>query len=94
MTKGELLANYCNSSPEDQRKFDRWLKANVVVAAVFALGLMAMAVNSTGLPGPDTATAKSSDKDNTAAALNGSSAYELMIRLGRDLPVRQTTDPF
>ena len=94
MTKGELLAKYRDLSPEDQRKFDRWLKANAVVATIFALGLVAMAVNSTGLPGPNTATAKSADKGNTAAAVNGSSAYELMIRLGRDLPVRQTTDPF
>ena len=72
MSKGELLAKYRDLSPEDQRKFDRWLKANAVVATIFALGLVAMAVNSTGLPGPNTAIAKSADKANTAAAINGS----------------------
>jgi hypothetical protein len=73
MTKGEF-AKYRDLSPEHQRKFDRWLKANAAVATIFALGLVAMAVNSSGLPGANTATAKSADKG--AAAVNGSSAYE------------------
>jgi hypothetical protein len=96
MTKGELLAKYRNLGPEEQRKFDGWLKANAIVASLFALALVAMALNSSGPPGPDTATAKG--VDNAAVKgpdrANELSAYDLMIRLGRDLPVRQTAEPF
>jgi hypothetical protein len=41
MTKGEMLAQYNNLSPEERRAFDRWLQANAVVAAVFAIALAA-----------------------------------------------------
>jgi hypothetical protein len=98
MTKGELLAKYRNLTPEDQRTFDRWLTANAVIASIFTLALVAMIINSAGLPGPDTAAAKTANNGNAAASVtrsaNGLSAYELMIRLGRELPVRQTADPF
>jgi hypothetical protein len=96
MTKGELLAKYRDLSPEEQRKFDRWLKANAIIASLFALGLVAMAINSSGLPGPDTAIAKGADSASVKSPnpVTALSAYELMIRLGRELPVRQNADPF
>jgi hypothetical protein len=31
-------------SPEDQRKFERWLTANAILSSIFALGLIAMAM--------------------------------------------------
>jgi len=31
-------------SPEDQHTFNRWLKANAIVGAIFAIGLIAMAL--------------------------------------------------
>jgi hypothetical protein len=40
-------------SPEDQREFDRWLKANAIVGLIIAVGLVAMALaglNSMGRP--------------------------------------------
>src|SRR5262249_58039246 len=37
-------------SPEDQHTFNRWLKANAIVGAIFAIGLIAMAL--AGVAGP------------------------------------------
>jgi hypothetical protein len=40
-------------SPEDQREFDRWLKANAILGLIIALGLLGMALagsNSVGRP--------------------------------------------
>jgi hypothetical protein len=34
-------------SPEDRRKFERWLKANVVVGFILFLGMLAMALSMT-----------------------------------------------
>jgi len=34
-------------SPEDRRKFDDWLKANVVVGFILFLGMLAMALGTT-----------------------------------------------
>jgi hypothetical protein len=34
-------------SPEDRRKFDGWLKANVVVGFILFLGMLAMAFSTT-----------------------------------------------
>ena len=98
MTKSELLGKYRDLSPEDQRRFDRWLKANAVGATIFALALIAMAINSSGLPGPEAAAAKTAVNSNAAGSVarpaTGLSAHELMIRLGRELPVQRTSDPF
>ncbi len=40
-------------SPEDQREFDRWLKANAIFGLIIAVGMLAMALaglNSAGRP--------------------------------------------
>ena len=34
-------------SPEDRRKFDGWLKANIVVGFILFLGMLAMALGTT-----------------------------------------------
>jgi hypothetical protein len=44
MSKGQILAKYKHLSPEEQRSFDRWLRANAVVGSMFALALMAFAL--------------------------------------------------
>jgi hypothetical protein len=31
-------------SPEDQREFDQWLKANAIVALIIAVAMLAMAL--------------------------------------------------
>jgi hypothetical protein len=52
-------------SREDQREFDRWLKANAILGLIIAVGLIAMAVagsNSVGRPdSAATDSPKSSD---------------------------------
>lgn len=52
-------------SPEDQREFDRWLKANAILGLIIAGGLVAMALaGSTSMGRPDSAATdnpKSSD---------------------------------
>jgi hypothetical protein len=55
MTKGEILAQYKNLSPEDRRSFDRWLRGNAVVGSIFGVALVAMALG--GLQTQETATA-------------------------------------
>lgn len=52
-------------SPEDQREFDRWLKANAILGLIIAVGLLAMALAGSNCMGrPDSAATdspKSSD---------------------------------
>jgi|ERR1700730_7722686 hypothetical protein len=55
MTKGEILAQYKNLSPEDRRSFDRWLRGNAVVGSIFGVALVAIALG--GLQTQETATA-------------------------------------
>src|SRR5262249_8640910 len=45
MGKGRTAFHYRRLSAEDQRTFDRWLKANAIVAAILATGLIAMALS-------------------------------------------------
>ena len=54
MTKGELIAKYRKSSPEARRTIDRWLIANAVIASIFAMALVVIALN--GPPGSETDT--------------------------------------
>jgi hypothetical protein len=44
MDKGYPLSWRKSMSSEDRRTFDRWLKGNATVGAIFAAGLVAMAV--------------------------------------------------
>jgi hypothetical protein len=44
MTKGQIIRQAKNPSPEDQLTFDRWLAGNAVVGSLIAAGLVAMAV--------------------------------------------------
>src|SRR5215216_6183803 len=68
MAKGEFLVKYQGLSTEDRRTFDRWLKANAVIASIFAMALVAMAINSSGPPWPATATAKSAETGDITAS--------------------------
>jgi hypothetical protein len=93
MTKGEMLAYYKDMSAEDQRKFDRWIKANMVIATIVALGFAAMALAGAGADadsiGPRSAIA---DVGPTSTA---PSPYLLMLRLAPgELPVQQVDEPF
>jgi hypothetical protein len=44
MGKGGIASFYRGLSREDRRTFDRWLKANAIVGAIFATGLIVMAL--------------------------------------------------
>ena len=57
MTKREIL-QYKNLSTNDQRTFDRWLKANAVAGSLFWAAVVAIAM-ATSNPGPREASAKS-----------------------------------
>ena len=44
MTKGSIWQTYKTMKPEEQRYLDRWLKANIALSSVVAVGIIAMAV--------------------------------------------------
>ena len=68
MEKDGIAPYYGRLSPEDQRTFDRWLKANAIVGAIFATGLIAMALTGSKSVGPRDAEAASSTKASDVAA--------------------------
>jgi hypothetical protein len=67
MGKGRVASYYRRLSPEDQRTFDRWLKANAIVGAIFATGLIAMALTGSRSMGPADAEVASRAKASDVA---------------------------
>ena len=67
MGKGRIASYYGRLSPEDQRTFDRWLKANAIVGAIFATGLIAMALTGSKSVGPRDAEVASRTKASDVA---------------------------
>jgi hypothetical protein len=67
MGKGHIAFYYRRLSPEDQRTFNRWLKANAIVGAVFAAGIVAMALIGSRSVGPHDAAVASSIKASDTA---------------------------
>jgi hypothetical protein len=51
-------------SPEDQREFDRWLKANAIVGLIIAVGLVAMALAGSNSMGRSDSAATDSSKSS------------------------------
>jgi hypothetical protein len=102
MHKGDiLLRHYKDMSAEDQRTFDRWLKANLVIGSIVAAGIVAMALAGSNALGPRSAVANDpvatgAQASETQRTPTGPlSAYELMIRMAPDrLPVEQVDEPF
>ena len=89
------FVKYPHLSAEDQRAFDRWMKANLVVGSLFASALVAMALIGSKALEPETADAQIS-RSVAIEALNHDqhlSPYEIMIRLP-NLPAQQVKDPF
>lgn len=56
----ETLGEVPMDDPRSSPGFDRWLKANVVVGSVLAIGMLAMALAGLYSPPPDRATEVSS----------------------------------
>jgi len=67
MGKGGMVSYYRGLSREDQRTFDRWLKANAIVGAIFATGLIVMALTGSRSVGPRDAELASRTKASDVA---------------------------
>jgi hypothetical protein len=84
MGKGYILRARKTMSEEDQRAFDRWLKANAVVGLIFAAGIIAMAWAGSNSAGPrDTVLAnkaKTPDVGIAASAQRGDQGSRLRSR--------------
>jgi len=52
MGKRNIAFYYEKLSPEDQHTFNRWLKANAIEGAIFAIALIAMALSGSRSVGP------------------------------------------
>ena len=51
MTKGQIIRQCRNRSPEDRLTFDRWLVGNAVVGSIMVIGIVVIAVaGSTSTP--------------------------------------------
>jgi hypothetical protein len=99
MTRNQTLqAAYQHGSVQDPETFDRWLKANAVIATIFAAALAGMALGGSKA-GPVQAIAGSAQASELGAAPGEPrgvlSPYELTIRIAPDrLPVQQVDQPF
>jgi len=60
MGKGNVSSYYKKLSVEDQRTFDRWLKANAILGSIFAVIIIAMALMGSRSVGPGDAAVTSS----------------------------------
>jgi len=63
-----LSQQYERMSPEDQRTFDCWIRANAIFGAVLAVGILAMAVAGFNAPEPDAAMSASAKASHVLAA--------------------------
>ena len=101
MTKSELVARmYKDLSAQERVAFDRWLKANAIIASVFAAALVAIAMAGSNATGPREASAESGEvkKVSRPAKHRGPrqvSPHELTIQFAPDqLPVMQVDEPY
>jgi hypothetical protein len=67
MGEGGIAFYYTRLSREDRRTFDRWLKANAIVGAIFATGLIVMALTGSRPVGPRDAEVASKTKASDVA---------------------------
>jgi hypothetical protein len=97
MTKGEIIGQYRNMSAQDQRTFDRWLSANLVIGSVIAAGLLFRAFGGPDLVTPGAAVADGKPAAESSVPVPGRpmSPFDLMIRIAPDaLPTQQVAEPF
>jgi len=67
MGKGHIAFHYKRMSPEDQRTFDRWLKANAILGSILAAGIFVMALAGSRSVGPRDAAVASTTKASDVA---------------------------
>jgi hypothetical protein len=81
-------------TPEEQLAFDRWLRVNAVIACVFVAAFFAIALASTGGPGPNQASAKPQVTSAKSMSEVRSSPRELMTRIAPNaLETQVVSDP-
>ena len=67
MGKANVSLLYKRMSPEDRSTFNRWLKANAIGGAIFAIALIAMALAGSRSVGPRDAELASRTKASDVA---------------------------
>ncbi len=67
MGRGQIAFYYKRMSPENQRAFNRWLRANAILGSTFAAGIIAMAVAGAMSAGPHDAAVASSTSASAGA---------------------------
>jgi hypothetical protein len=78
---------YQSTSPENQRKFDRWLKANAILSLIPALGMLAMALAAITTT-PKSSNVAASESKELAAGAAGHESANVNPRIGRGQLVR------
>jgi hypothetical protein len=78
---------YQSTSPENQRKFDRWLKANAILSLIPALGMLAMALAAI-TTSPKSSNVAASESKELAAGAAGHESANVNPRIGRGQLVR------
>jgi hypothetical protein len=73
MGKSDIARTHKHMSPEDQRTFDRWLKANAIVGLLFTAAIVAMAFAGSKSVGPRDATVADNKNASDVAALRARS---------------------
>ena len=71
-----------STSPENQRKFDRWLKANAILSLIPALGMLAMALAAI-TTSPKSSNLAASESKELAGEAGHESAGVNPRRIGR-----------
>src|SRR5262245_7903237 len=71
-----------STSPENQRKFDRWLKANAILSLITALGMLAMALAAI-TTSPKSSNLAASESKELAGEAGHESAGANPRRIGR-----------
>ena len=66
----DTCREYRSTSPEDQSKFDGWLKANAILSLILALGMLAMALAAT-TTGPKSSNVAAGNSNELAAGAAG-----------------------
>ncbi len=67
MGRGQIASCYKRMSAEDQRTFNRWLKANAILGSIFTAGIIAMALAGSMSAGPRDAAVASSTRASGGA---------------------------
>jgi hypothetical protein len=84
MAKGTWW-EYQSTSPENQRKFDSWLKANTILSLIIALGMLAMALAAITSTSPKSSNVAAGVRNELANGAAGRESAGVNLKpTGRD----------